>query len=177
MHVTRTICPQYRYCIRVIRYRIRVNLPGHEPVRCPGNPSDSELSVPSPAWLRRIGSRGKPCHGLGSWPGPRGSQDKVDPVVCPTTWSLPVRGRQALAGMAVWSPKRLMLGPLRSKGPCAPRHHSIPSCFTVTITNVDTDLPPSLPATEGVISAIVDRRGDDGGGGGGGGSGGRPWPK
>ena len=112
-----------------------------------------------------------------AWAHGLGSQDKVETVVCPTTWSLPVRGRQALAGMAVWSPKRLMLGPLRSKGPCAPRHHSIPSCFTVTITNVDTDLPPSLPATEGVISAIVDRRGDDGGGGGGGGSGGRPWPK
>ena len=42
---------------------------------------------------------------------------------------------------AAWSRKRWLLGPLRSKGPCAPRHHSILSCFTVTITNVDTDLP------------------------------------
>ena len=110
--VTRTNGPQYRYSIRVIRYRIRVNLPGHEPVRCPGNPSDSELSVPPPAGLRRIGSRGKPCHGLGGWTGPRGSQDQVETVACPTTWSLPVRGRQALAGTAALSPKRSLLGSL-----------------------------------------------------------------
>ena len=65
---------------------------------------------------------------------------------CPTTWSLPARGRQARAGPAVWLPTRSQLGPLAHPA-CQPAQPADILCSLVTQTLAAWPAPVARRAT------------------------------